>query len=141
MKRARDGDGSESIGTTEMVPKKRRRVSFSFQSKKHDGLRHETQLMENLIRNMFVLRDTDLAADTVRQTEKYEDLMVLDVTVKDLLKRIDASEKAVPVLPKGGGGCFKLNKSNMLYLEWIQQRIQEAMTRSLWDRGDAVEST
>ena len=146
MKRTRDSDddsGCESSHietTTKRAPKKKRRVSFSVQSKTHDGLNHQNMLMDNLIRNLFVLRDTDLAADTVRQTENYEDLMVLDVTVKDLVKRIDASEKAVPALPKGGGGCFKLNKTHMLYLEWIQQRIQAAMTQSLWNRS-SVEST
>ena len=103
--------GSETTTT-------RKKVCFAEETKGHDGLCRETRCLDRITTVIFGQRDAGGALTILVDTPE-EDKTVIRDALAELLKRLNHFDSSIPVLPRGGGNGFKLNKTHVEAVEWL----------------------
>jgi len=106
--------------------KKNKSVQFHEDTKSWDGIRYEHKLMQQLITNYWNKdQSTTLISNLLANVKKAE-LDSLNSLLKDLLRRLHSCVKSVPLLPGGGGKAFKLARSHIPHIEYLQRITYQA---------------
>lgn len=105
---------------------KNKSVQFHEDTKSWDGVKYEHKLMQQLITNYWTKdQSTTLISNLLANVKKAE-LDSLNSLLKDLLRRLHSCAKSVPLLPGGGGKTFKLARSHIPHIEYLQRIASQA---------------
>ena len=115
-----------------ITPKKskRKRVSFSKETKHYDGLRHKLFVFDNsIIKGMTY--------DVFRCPNSYINFLGDDIVylpdvfdlLNDLIVRINSSSNLVPILPGGGGSMAKVGVNQLNWLLWFSVIVKVCLNR------------
>ena len=111
--------------------KSKKKVSFSPETKLHDGVSIIKKLFDESLIDGMIKRKFNNSTEYInyigKDNLKYlKDIYKLlnDIIIKIQIKIIKNPEGLVPILPGGGGSCVKLGEDSIPWLIWFKQLIE-----------------